>query len=358
MKQNGICLVIAFVTVVLPSFVFSQQPDSVINKPDSFANKAMDKDAWIESMDHYLAVKLSLNNNISGFHINNTSVYDIKANDKNLFKISVNYRWLSFSFSTAPKFLPGNDDNKLKGETKQTAYQFGFNFDHWTQYLSYSRVKGYYLGNTGDFDPGWVQDVDPYIQFPELVYSSISGHTAYRFNKNFSFSALTSQTERQLKSAGTFMPILSYNFYTIDDKTPLTGTNSSQKSKNVETLLSLGYFYSFVIHKNFYVSAGGVAGAGVVFSKLFTRLPQEEIITHSTSPVFRFEGNLSFGYNAKRFFTGVQLVDSRVSYTQEKTTNIVVNNRLIYQVFLGYRLGAPKKLKSIMDETEKKVPLL
>lgn len=154
------------------------------------------------------------------------------------------------------------------------------------------------------------------------------------------------------------MPVLSYNFYTIDDKTALTGTNSSQKSNNIETLLSLGYFYNFVMHGNFYVAAGGMAGAGPVFSKLLTRLPSGEITTHTTSPVFRFEGNLSFGYNSERFFAGAQLVGSRVSYTQEKTTNIVVNNRFIYQAFLGYRLGAPKKLKSVMDETEKKVPLL
>ena len=105
--------------------------------------------------------------------------------------------------------------------------------------------------------------------------------------------------------------------------------------------MSLGYFYNFVMHGNFYVAAGGMAGAGPVFSKLLTRLPSGRNNHTTTSPVFRFEGNLSFGYNSERF---LQVLSWSVPVfpTQEKTTNIVVNNRFIYQAFLGYRLGAPK----------------
>jgi Domain of unknown function (DUF4421) len=179
-------------------------------------------------MDQYLTFRVSMNNDVRGFVIKNVVRYDIKPNDKNLLKFSVNYRWFSFSYSTAPKFIPGNNDDELKGETKTRAYSLNFNFNHWIQGLSYNYVKGYYLNNTSIFVNPWVEGVDPYIQFPDLVYNNFSGRTAYKFNKNFSFNAIGPQTERQLISAGSFVPAIAYNYYTINDKTALTGQNSSQ----------------------------------------------------------------------------------------------------------------------------------
>lgn len=350
-KTAGIYAILLF--IVSPVLMNAQELDTIkTNLPQN---------NYIERMDQYLAIKLSLNNDVKGFKVNNTGnigSFEIKANDQNVLKLGINYRWLSFSISATPKFIPGNNDNTLKGNTKASSYAFAFNFDHWNQALSYTRVKGYYLNNTGDYNPGWVKDVDPFVQFPDLVYTSYYGHTAYKFNKNFSFNAVSAQTERQLKSAGTFMPVLSYNYYIIDDQTALTGQNSSQKQNNLEALLSLGYFYTYAMQKKLYISAGAVAGAGFIATKLLTRMPAQQITTHTTNPLFRFEGFLGVGYNAKRFFAGTQFVSSRVSYNQQKSSNVVVSNRLTYQIFAGYRFGAPKKVKEVMDKAEKAVPIL
>jgi hypothetical protein len=181
--------------------------------------------------------------------------------------------------------------------------------------------------------------------------------TAYKFNKNFSFNSLSVQTERQIKSAGTLMPWLMYNYYIVDDKTPLTGQNSSQKSNNFEALLSLSYFYTFVFKENFYVSAGAAAGAGMIFTKLFTRYPTEEVITQSNNAISRFEGAGALGYNGIRFFAGGQVIGSRESYGTKGTSAVTVHDRLIWQVFTGYRFNAPKFLKSAADKTAEKVPV-
>ena len=309
-------------------------------------------------MSTYLTFKLSVNNNINGFEVRSNNPADIQPNDNNSLKLSVNYRWFSFSYSYTPKFFPGNDDSELKGKTKASTYNFSFNFNHWIQGLTYEKVKGYYLANTGDYIPGFVEGTDPYTQFPDLQYQSFRGQTAYKFNNNFSFNALSVQTERQLKSAGTLMPVLSYNYYIVDDKTPLTGTNSSQKSNNFETLLSLSYFYTFVFKNNFYISGGAAAGAGMIFSKLLTRLPSGNLTTNSNHGISRFEGFGAAGYNAKRFFVGGQLMLSTESYNQKgESTTVIVNDRLTYQLFTGYRFNAPKFLKSSLDKAEKTVPL-
>ncbi len=349
--KSGLAGIITGIFIsVLPHTLYSQVADTTeVSKPLS---------NYIERMSNYLSVKLNVNNNINGFEVRGATKADILPNDNKSLKLSVNYRWFSFSYSYTPKFFPGNDDSDLKGKTKATAYNFSLTFNHWIQSFNYEKVQGYYLGNTQDVDPSWEEGKDPYIQFPELVYQSFRGHTAYKFNKNYSFNAISVQTERQIKSAGTFMPVLSYNYYIIDDKVELTGTNSSQKSNNFEALITAAYFYTFVFRENFYVSAGAGAGGGILFTKLLTRTPSGNLTTNSNHPIWRLESGAGAGYNGKRFFAGGQLTGSRESYDQKgNTTTVVVNDRLFFQIFTGYRFNAPKFLKSSLDKAEEKIPV-
>lgn len=332
--------------ILLPLYMNAQNIDSNKNK--------IPKDSYIEKMDQYLTFKLSVNNDLKGFLVKNTTKSDIQPNDKNVLKISANYRWLSGSISMTPKFIQGNNDNVFKGKTKASSFSLNLNFSRWIQSLSYSKVKGYYLHNTADYITGWVNGVDPYIQFPNLVYTGYYGHTAYKFNQKFSFNALSAQTERQLKSAGTFMPQFSYNYYIVDDKTPLTGLNSSQKSNNLELLLSIGYYHTFVIQKKFYIAAGIMPGAGLITTKLLTRMPSGNYTSHYTNAIYRLEGTVALGYDAERFFIGTQFVGSIAGYNQQKQSNVVISDRLTYQVFAGYRFKAPNFLKNIMDKLDEK----
>lgn len=315
----------------------------------------LQKDRYIERMTDYLSLKVSATDNIEGFVVRTTAVkYDLRPNDKTAVKLSFNYRFISFNISTTPKFIPGNNDNQLKGKSKYSNFSLGFNFNRWVQGLSYTRARGYYLENTRDYRQGWREGTDPYAQFPDLVYQSFQGQTAYKLNKNFSFNALNVQTERQLKRAGTLMPFLSYRYYIVDDRTPLTGQAQSQKSNNFETVISLAYYYTFVARQKFYASAGLAPGAGIIFSKLVTRSTTESITTRYNNPIYRVEGGIALGYNSERFFAGAQLTASSAVYSRKKVVNIIENERASYQLFVGYRFGAPGFLKRILDQAEEK----
>lgn len=334
-----------FIITVFPFCVAAQKADPIVSKePDS---------TYIEDMSEYLSPRLSMNDNIKNFIVRNTVTYELYPNDNTVLKLSLNYRWLSLSYSNAPKFFAGNDDDTLKGTTKITAFAVNMNFNHWMQHLAYDRVKGYYLANTSAYLNPWQQGKDPYIQFPELVYSSFSGNTGYKFNKNFSFNSISAQTERQLKSAGTFIPSLLYNYYIVDDKTQLTGQNSSQKSNNLEVLLVAGYFYTLVINKQLYVTAGAAPGFGFIKTKLLTRLPAGNETSHFTNPILRLETGLAAGYNGERFFAGIQLAASAEAYNQNKTINVIESDDVMYQVFAGYRLRAPAFLRKAIDKVDK-----
>jgi len=333
-----------FMVTLFPVFIQAQPVDTI--------QKINPVNAYIENMNDYVNFRLSLNNDIKGFHVYNTVNYNLEPNDKNILRLSASYRWLSVAFGMAPKFIAGNDDDALKGETKTTAFSLNFNFNHWMQSLAYNKVKGYYLANKSAYPVSWQEGEDPYIRFPDLVYNSYAGQTAYKFNKNFSFSALSTQTERQLKSAGTFMPALIYSYYIVDDKTKLTGLNASQKSNNLEMLLAAGYYYSCVISKQYYISAGVTPAVGFITTKLITRSADGDIVTQYTNPVYRLDAVCSLGYNGERFFTGAQFLISDEGYKQNKTINVIVSDHFTYQFFVGYRLKAPRFLKQGLSNAE------
>lgn len=277
-----------------------------------------------------------------------TSKVTLRPNSLSVSKLSFNYRFISFSLSHIMKFLPGNDDDNIKGKTRGSGFGFNFNFKHWQQELSYEKTKGYYLDNTSDFISGW-KEGDPYTQFKDLTYLNFQGVTAYNFNSNFSVNAVATQSERQIRSAGSFIPHLLYRYYIIDDRTKLTGTNSSQKAGNWEVVLGAGYYHNFVFKKNWYFSMGVTPGVGYIFTDLTTRYPSETILTKQKNAVFRIDGRTGLGYNGKRFFSGIHLKFSGSAYQQQRTKVTNQDQTVSWQLFAGYRFSTPKWLKYGVD---------
>ncbi|HSR38460.1 MAG TPA: DUF4421 domain-containing protein [Phnomibacter sp.] len=307
---------------------------------------------WIEAMDNYINLRLSQNRDVEEFVVDQGNQrYVISPNISSITRLGFSYRFLSFGYNFIAKFLPGNDDDDIRGSTKASGYDLGFNFSKWQQELSYSKTKGFYLENTSDFNPSWQQG-DPYLLVPNLEYKNFQGFTGYKFNPNFSFPALVSQTERQLKSAGTLMPTLLYRYFIIDDKTALTGTNSSQKSNSFEALIGIGYYYTFVVNKNFYLALGVRPAAGMVFTKLTTRLPSGNTVTHQDNFVFRMNARAGVGYNGERFFAGIYARAFGSTETQENSTVVNYDSRIAAQAFVGYRFNAPKWLKKNVEKVE------
>ncbi len=348
-KSGGIrslLILSAAVLAVIPGVALSQAADST--------DLALTEDGYIETMKDYLAVKLDLDSDTRWFVLTLPgNDLDIRPNARIGSRISAHYRFISFSYGYFPGFIPGNNDDALKGDTRARSYSLRLNARHWIQSLSYSRIDGFYLDNTSDYMPEWVEGNDSYITFPDLLYWGIHGFTAYKVNPRFSFKALSSQTERQRKSAGSPMPFLYYHYYEIDNRVELTGQNRSQKSDNLELLLSLGYFHTLILNENFYLSAGLAPGAGIIFTRLLTRLPEGEITTRSNHPIYRLEAQGALGYNARRFFAGAQITASWTEYAQGGSTSIIVGEQIAYQVFAGYRFDAPGFLAGATDRITK-----
>lgn len=310
-------------------------------------------DRYIEYMSNYINLKLSHTSDVDELSVitQDNDIY-LSPNASSFSNLSFNYRFISFSIKYIPKWLPGNDDNATKGKTKGGGFGLNLNFNKWLQDLSYSKTKGYYLENTGDYDPGWSEG-DPYIQFPELEFLNFQGITAYKFNPDFSINAVATQTERQVKSAGSFIPHLLYRYYSINNKEEPEPNQSGQKSNNFEIVLGAGYYHTFVIKNDFYISLGATPGIGTVFTKLTTRLPAGDVITNQKNAIFRIDGRAGAGYNGRRFFAGVYSKVSASALKQQKTSVINQDTRIVIQGFAGYRFNAPKWMRDKVDQAGK-----
>jgi len=347
--DNPLFIIHCFIFLLIFPFQTSAQNRSDSTRLNTAAS------GYIEKMDTIISIRANINSEYERFTLStDNNYYDIRPNISLSSKISVNYRFISFGIGFTPKFIPGNNDNDLKGKTNAFSLGFNISTNHLLQDLQAIHVKGFYLYNTGDYETDWQEGIDPYTQFPDLDVVALRGSTGYKFNENFSLKSLSSQTEMQLKSCGSFFPYLIYNLYVIDDQAP--DQQSSQKSENFNAIASIGYAYTFVIHSKFYASLGLTTGFGLHYTKLLTRMPEDNITTYYTDPLFRFQEKISFGYNSKKFFTGLESSFAQRTHNQADNSVHEKGIRTFFQIFIGYRFTAPWFIRHETDVVKEAVP--
>ena len=329
-----------FFLLLFSNFSFAQLVDS---------NRVIIEDGWIEKMNRNFGFKLSFDNNYETFKVigqpNDIILYpNINTNLNLIFS----YRFILLKIGFAPDFLPGNGDEDIKGETQTLIISSSFVFKRWFQHLSFRWVEGFYLRNTDDYVPGWSRG-DPYIQFPELAYTGFSGTTSYFFNPRFSIRSFTTETERQLKSTGSFIAFLNYRYYIMDNKSIPTQGGSTQKSNNLDINIGPGYYYTFVFREKFYIALGFRPSIGYLNTRLTTRYPSGDEVSYQDNFTFRWHVVGGFGYNIRKFFTGFYVSASGMRYNQQNTTAVNFDTRAFFELFVGFRIKASDRLNGFFD---------
>ncbi|MEN2399820.1 DUF4421 family protein [Flavobacterium sp. MC2016-06] len=275
----------------------------------------------------------------------------VPNNDYKLF-FTVDYKFIGFSYGFFPKFFGGNNDNDLKGKSSFSDYNFRLFLGHWLQNFQYSKVRGYYVENTDDFTPGWVKGKDPYYQFPNLKNVTYGMSTSYVFNPKFSLRSISSFTEWQKKSAGSFIPTLwyDYNRFSFDQG----GNNSKEDNFNIR--LGLSYYYNFIIRDKFYIAPNLTPSLGVRFSK--DKSGDSEVHTVEKETYFTkfLEGGIKMGYNSNNILFGAGF-NFNVSWYNEDSKSSTENNKIYGLLYFGYRFDAPKFIAKPIEKVEEKMKL-
>jgi hypothetical protein len=307
--------------------------------------------SYFTKMNNTLNLRLDLDNDVRSFVYDTPKEsYSIEPNTNLRLAVAINYRFLSLKIGFSPKFLQGADSD-LKGKTNIFRLSLDIFYKDFMQNFEFNKIKGYYIDTFDESNLNLIQINNDYIILPDLKTLNITGTTFYRFNENYSFKAVVNQNEIQTKSAGSFIPSLYYGYFEISDKT------TPQDIKSFFTILNAGYYYTFVINKNWYSNLGLSGGLGVEFNKLITRVGDDipEITTRHTDLVGSISTQIGLGYNSKRFYGGTVLVGNATNRDDQSVIQFD-SVRGYFKIFVGYRFDAPKSFEKGMDWLESKNP--
>jgi len=320
----------------------------------TFAQVAKDttwkRSDFIADTDEYLSIKLDAHNTSDRIQLVGQNALDIRPNTDVRNKLSVNYKWLTVGFSFRIPNMFGNGDN-TKGETKTSGFNFGLNLDRWAVNFQYTKNVGHYLENSRQIDP--MIEGNTYILFPDFTTFSYNFSVGYLTNTNFSLKSLTSLTERQLKSSGSFMPYARATYFKTQH--PEDGLIDLDRTNNYQAQLGVSYTHKFVLLKNFYVATSGSLGYGAFWYKTINDDLNQT--NSGTSGVFGYHYGASTGYNGDRFFVGAIFNHIQNNYPQQNEIDFstVRNN---FEIFIGYRIRVPKFLRkplNFVDDTKQKI---
>ena len=329
---------IFFLLFITPLIVFSQEIQN------GFA------DRYIESMQNKLNVKLELDNDIETFEFNDGNLsYSVIPNTSLRMSIAVNHDFLTLRVGFSPKFL-ADDSSEEKGSTTVFKINMDIFFKKWVQTFEVSDIKGYYIDDASDPSSINLTADTEYTTLPHLKTRTFRGITRYNFNDNFSFKAILNQNEIQRKSAGSFVPSFTYEYFKISDKT------ATEELKSVNLILNAGYFYTFVINKKLYANLSIAPGLGYGFNKLTMESEDDKAIERNTEFIFNMNSLIGLGYNSRSFFGGVFLRGIATTHDENSIVNFD-SVRGIVKIFVGYRFGAPKFINKSFDWMKEKNPI-
>ncbi|MER3319085.1 MAG: DUF4421 family protein [Allomuricauda sp.] len=266
----------------------------------------------------------------------------LKPNNRYRLFLSLDYEFIGVSVGLVPKFLGANSDENLKGESSFTDYQFRFFLGRWVQGLNYSKVSGYYVRNTKDFAPNWIEGSNPYIQFNNLFSKVYGMSTSYVFNPNFSYRNIVYQNEWQKKSSGSLIGSLYYDYNIFD----LNEVDVINREKFFNVRLAPTYYYTFVLHDNWFLSANLSPSLGLRFSKTESGVEDNLRIENNTYVTRRLGGGINLGYSSKKIIYGLN-VNFSADWYNEDDVSTTENDQFYGILYFGYRFDPPKALDKI-----------
>jgi hypothetical protein len=261
----------------------------------------------------------------------------------------VSSRWATFITNTGIVFF--NNNNNEKGVTKYNDFQLNLYGKRYTSDITYQNYRGFYISNTGDFEH---EKNGPFEVRGDVKATLFTNSTYYIFNsKKFSYRNSFAFTEKQLKSAGSFLAGPYYSLFGVRADSSLISTTfqpyfdslSNIKEGSVQSFgLSAGYIHTFVKQKA-YLTISIVPGAG------FDQTTYERTNNTNFRGPFNFgtKANLRLGvgYDTGTFFVGVMGVyDYFYNFNGSSSAfNYSTGKAMAY---LGYRFKYEKTEKKIL----------
>lgn len=232
------------------------------------------------------------------------------------------------------------------------------NFD-----LAYQHYESFYLSNVNEFEHYFSEENKIPIR-GDLKATNAILNVIYLFNSDkFSFRSAFNQTEKQLKNAGSFLLLSSFNYFRLNGDSVVHYSNNLNGSGSGTSLVD-GKFYTLsvlpgygynVVWKNFLFNITASAGAGIQHQFYFLE-NDSHLHAWKLEPKINLRSALTYDNN--RFFGGFNYIihDSFTSVNNMRIQTEVSN----FRIFAGYRFkkfGIFKKysFNQILDPIKEKL---
>ena len=338
--------------------VFAQETNT---ENDSIISNSQNQ--FLEKYHQQLNINFEVSNERTNYNVPlEQDEANIKTNLNIRYAFVFSYKFLSVRLGFRAPITDEEKENK--GDTKSFRLRIKLLFDKWSHQLEYNRNEGYYVGNSSDFNFN-AENENFHIQFPNLTTNIFQGISLYKLNDNFSVRAVESQTEIQIKSAGTFMPGLIYKYYNIKGSQEIKispGETINRENYNdvygFDLTANAGYYYTFVFRKYLFAHAYANPGIGIDFYRSSSYSQTGIDKNNGTDLFFVFNTGASIGYNGKKIFTGAAY---NYTYASEKFHSNGIQfqpSKDQFHIYLGYRFRAPKQVRKPVEKIEDIVPIL
>lgn len=253
--------------------------------------------------------------------------------------VSLDYKWIAIGFSFSPRKNVNSEHLDKKEESNSTGLSLNFFYsDRWRQKLSYNIYNGFYSEITRD------NSEDKSIFLGDASFESFEASTFFIINRNFSFRAHYALTERQLKSAGSFIPRIRF----LHGKTNINFNNDEfineiDQISNTSLIAQIGYLHTFVYNKKWYATIGAHPGVGYSYTNLnFYKINNSSHTYNDLGLALKTE--LSLGYNSYRWFFGAAFTVKNYNLATHKEDEFEGVTDY-FSFHLGYRLDDNKPMR-------------
>jgi len=349
---------ISFIVMLFPIMIFAQE---IITKNDSVTNTT--EDLYIEKHNTQLNIKFDVTNDqVKYFVPFEGEKATIKTNLNASLGFVFSYKFVSVRLGIRPGLSKSEKEDK--GKTDFFRIKVKLLFDKWTHRFEYNYTRGFYIENTEEFSVNETNS-NYHVQFPNLTTNILSGSIHYSFNDNYSVKAIESNTESQLKSAGTIVLGINYSYYDIsgtdiikDENGDVINRTAYNDFNGFNAIINGGYHYTFVFQNYWFVNAQLNPGIGFDFFTTSIHSENNSENKNDAKVFFTLNSSFSAGYNKQKYYFGVEY---NYSVNNEKFDDNNFNLQPIknnFHVYIGYRFKAPKLVTKPVDLIEEKIPVL
>lgn len=209
------------------------------------------------------------------------------------------------------------------------------------------RYKGFYMGNSSILQ----NNANRYIR-PDIATFNFGLSAQYLWNSNkFSLRAAFLQNEVQLKSAGSLILGAAISDFTVIADSAIIPSKLKQKDyfnnlafnrSDIKSITAnIGYGYTYILPRHFFLTATASGGIGVNNTALKTR--GKANLSHWGND-FTATFRIGLGYNSNRFFAGIHYItnlSSSSTYITYARQELSAGN---FRISVAHRFALKKKL--------------